>query len=133
MNKVILCGRIVKDIEVKQLSGTQLSVITLAVQRDFKKVDKQEADFINCKVFGKNAENIQKWFKKGMTIIFEARIQTGSYEKDNKKIYTTDIIVDRFHFAGKKEKEEEYPDVPLMAPNEAENLFKIPGDDELPW
>lgn len=104
MNKVILTnGRLVKDVELKGTIAFQIARFTVAVNRQFKK---DEADFINCVAFGKKAETIEKFFKKGSPINIEGRLQTGSYEKDGVKHFTTDVIVDNFEFAASSKKVE---------------------------
>ena len=104
MNKVILTnGRLVKDVELKGTIALQIARFTVAVNRQFKK---DEADFINCVAFGKKAETIERFFKKGSPINIEGRLQTGSYEKDGVKHFTTDVIVDNFEFAASSKKVE---------------------------
>lgn len=104
MNKVILTnGRLVKDVELKGTIAFQIARFTVAVNRQFKK---DEADFINCVAFGKKAETIAKFFEKGSPINIEGRLQTGSYEKDGVKHFTTDVIVDNFEFVASSKKVE---------------------------
>ena len=104
MNKVILTnGRLVKDVELKGTIAFQIARFTVAVNRQFKK---DEADFINCVAFGKKAETIEKFFEKGSPINIEGRLQTGSYEKDGVKHFTTDVIVDNFEFVASSKKVE---------------------------
>jgi single-strand DNA-binding protein len=103
MNLVILKGNITRDIELIFAPGSGLAVAKfgLAVAR-MKKED--GADFINCVAFGKQAELIAESLHKGSPILIEGRIQTGSYEnKEGKKVYTTDIVINKFEFIGKKE------------------------------
>lgn len=104
MNKVILCGRLTKDPETRYTQGenpTAVARYTLAVDRRNKE---KEADFISCVAFGKSAEFVEKYLKKGTKILFTGRIQTGSYEKEGKKIYTTDVVAEEHEFVeGKKE------------------------------
>lgn len=106
MNKVILMGRLVRDPDVKYSQGDEPVAVAryaLAVNRRFKKQGDQDADFINCVVFGKTAEFAEKFLKKGMQISIVGRIQTGNYtDKDGKKIYTTDVVVDEHYFAESK-------------------------------
>ena len=101
MNTVQLLGNIARDPELKYAagSGTAVSRFTVAVKRQFKK---DESDFINCIAFGKTAETIAQYFVKGNKIAIIGHIQTGSYDKDGKKVYTTDIIVDAFDFVNSK-------------------------------
>lgn len=99
MNKVILIGRLTADPEIRQTqNGTSVSRYRLAVDRPKKQDGEQETDFLSCVCFGKSADFAPKYLHKGMKIAVEGRIQTGSYEKDGAKHYTTDIIVDRHEF-----------------------------------
>ena len=100
MNKVCMIGRLTKDIETNT-AGTCGS-FTLAVDRKFKKDGEASTDFIRCKVFGKTLEIMTKFLSKGSMIAIVGRIQTGSYEKDGQKVFTTDVIVDEFSFCGGK-------------------------------
>lgn len=103
MNTVILLGRLTRDPEVRQTTGNEPMTIaryTLAVDRRTK--DKT-ADFINCVAFGKNAEFAEKYLKQGTKIALNGRIQTGSYtNRDGKKVYTTDVVVENQEFAESK-------------------------------
>lgn len=102
MNLVILKGNLTKQPELKFGAGSGTAVVkfTVAVAR-MKKDD--GADFINCIAFGKTAETIANNLDKGSPILVEGRIQTGSYDnKEGQKVYTTDVIVNRFEFVGGK-------------------------------
>ena len=103
MNKSILIGRLTADPEIKN-GGTNSAVAhyRLAVDRQYKKEGQPDADFIPCVAFGKSADFAGKYLHKGMKIAVEGRIQTGSYEKDGVKHYTTDIIVERQEFCESK-------------------------------
>lgn len=99
MNKVILIGRLVADPEIRYTqSGKAVASYRLAVDRPFKQDGQQEADFINCVAWGKTGEFAGNYLRKGTKIAVEGRVQTGSYEKDGVKHYTTDIVVDRHEF-----------------------------------
>ena len=108
MNKVILIGRLTKD----PIPGNNNCKFTVAVNR-FKK---GEADFIQCTAFGKTAEVITGYMQKGSQIALEGRIQTGSYEKNGQKIFTTDVIVDRMEFigGGQQSRAEEPTEMPTL-------------------
>lgn len=99
MNKCSLVGRLTRDIDLRYTTGaTQMAVgrFSLAVSRKGK--DKG-ADFISCVAFGKAAETLEKYVKKGHRLGIVGHIQTGSYDhKDGYKVYTTDVIVDEFFF-----------------------------------
>lgn len=107
MNKVVLMGRLTKNPEIRYAgkeNDMAVARYTLAVNRRYKRDGEQEADFISCVAFGKNAEFAQKYLRKGMRIAISGRISTGSYQnKDGKKIYTTDVIVEEHEFAQNKE------------------------------
>ena len=98
MNNVQLIGRTRDDIELRYTSKTQTAVgsFTLCVDR-MKKED--GTDFIRCKVWGKRAEVMEKFVKKGHKVGITGRIETGSYKnKDDVTVYTTDVIVENFDF-----------------------------------
>lgn len=98
MNKVILMGRLSKDVDTRYSQGEKLMAIsryTLAVDRRGKD---NGADFINCVAFDKQGEFAEKYLRKGMKILISGHIQTGSYEGKNGKVYTTDVVVDEHEF-----------------------------------
>ena len=106
MNKVILMGRLTRDPEVRYGGATNSAVarFSLAVDRRFKRDgDEQTADFINCVAFGKTAEFLEKYARKGTKFVVEGRIQTGSYtNKEGQKVYTTDVVCENVEFAESK-------------------------------
>ena len=104
MNKVCLIGRITKDIELRYTSSNIPSVrFTLAVNRNFSNQNgDREADFISCVAWRNQAENMKKYISKGSLVAVEGRIQTGSYEKDGQRIYTTDVVADNVQFLESK-------------------------------
>lgn len=102
MNKVILMGRLTRDPEIRT-GETPVARYTLAVDRRVKKDAEQTADFIDCVVFGKDAEFAENYLKKGTKIAVTGRIQTGSYTKqDGTKVYTTDVVIYEQEFAESK-------------------------------
>ena len=118
MNKVIISGRLTRDPEGKAESYARF---TLAVDRKFKKEGEQDADFISCVSFGKQADFVLKYLKQGTKIIVAGRLSTGSYEKDGIKHYTTDVITEEIDFAESKKAEtpsEGFIDVPVDADND---------------
>lgn len=134
MNKVILLGRLTRDPEIRYSAGAEQKAIakfTLAVDRRFKKEGEQSADFISCTAFGKSAEFVEKYFRKGSKILVEGHWQTGSYEKNGTKFYTNDCIIESLDFAeGKKE------GTPAPEPQtDADGFMNIPDgiDEQLPF
>ena len=106
MNKVILMGRLVRDPEVRYSQGAEpvaVAKYTLAVNRRFKRQGEQEADFINCVAFGKAGEFAEKYFKKGQMVSIVGRLQVRSWDdKEGKKRYATDVVVEEQYFTGGK-------------------------------
>lgn len=129
MNKVILIGRLTKDPEVRYTQAAEAMAIaryTMAIDRPKKNGEAQAADFISCVAFGKNGEFAEKYLKKGTKILAEGRIQTGSYEKDGRKIYTTEVVVDRHEFVESRQQATQQQD---------DDFMKIPEgiEEELPF
>lgn len=113
MNSVNLIGGLTRDPEVKYTSGAEpiaVCTFTVAIIRM-----KDGADFPRIKCFGKTAESCGKYLAKGSKVGIVGRIQTGSYEKDGQKFYTTDVIADRVEFlnwvetGGSEQKEMDIP------------------------
>ncbi len=109
MNKVILCGRLTRDPEVRYSQGAEPMAIaryTIAVDRRRTRnndQNEQNADFISCVAFGKSGEFAEKYLKKGTKMLITGRIQTGSYtNKDGVKVYTTEVVVEEQEFAESK-------------------------------
>ena len=107
MNKVCLTGRITKDIELKyNQNNVAITSFTLAVTRKFKNQNGEyESDFINCIAYKSTAELLNKYVKKGDLLGIEGRIQTRNYEKDGKRVYVTEVIVDSMDFLQAKKDE----------------------------
>ena len=104
MNKVMLIGRVTRDPELRYTASNIPSTrFTLAVNRTFQNQNGEtEADFINVVVWRKQAENVKKYVSKGSLIAVEGRIQTGSYERDGQRVYTTDVVADNVQFLESK-------------------------------
>lgn len=136
MNKWIGIGRLCSDVEVRtSQNGTNIAKYRLAVNRQFKKEGQPDADFLNCIAFGKSADFAVKYLHKGMKIVVEGSIQTGSYDKDGVKHYTTDILVERMEFCESKnagsdsyEREER-----AAIRDEMNGSFTAVEDNELPF
>jgi single-strand DNA-binding protein len=106
MNKVNLIGRLTKDVEARYSQGDNpmcVARFTLAVDKKYRQDGQATADFINIVAFGKSGEFAEKYFRKGMKVAVSGRIQTGSYtNKDNVKVYTTDIVAEELEFCESK-------------------------------
>lgn len=99
INRVVLTGRLTRDPELKTTqSGLSVATFTLAVNRQFTdKNGNRGADFINCVIWKKSAENLCNFTSKGSLIGVDGRIQTRNYDdKNGQKVYVTEVVVDNF-------------------------------------
>lgn len=130
MNKVNLVGRITKDLTLKYTRDTNNAIVrfTLAVNRR----KKNEADFISCVAFGRTAELMAQYCHQGTRIGATGRIQTGSYEKDGAKHFTTDVVVEEMEFLESKQSGEQTAETQ----SDTDGFVNIPDgvdDDGLPF
>jgi single-strand DNA-binding protein len=106
MNKVILMGRLTRDPEVRYSQGanqTAVARFSIAVDRRFKRDGEPDADFFNCTCFGKQAEFVERYLRKGTKILTSGRIQNDNYtNKDGQMVYSVRVMVDEIEFAESK-------------------------------
>ena len=106
MNKVILLARLSKDPEVRYSQGQNsmaIATFSVAVNRKFKRDGEPDADFFNCTAFGKQAEFVEKYLKKGTKILLTGRVQNDNYtNKEGQKVYSTRIMAEEIEFAESK-------------------------------
>ena len=141
MNRWIGTGRFTKDPDVRYNQDFAIANFTLAVNRRFKREGDPEADFIPVTCFGKIAEIVEKYFRKGMKADIEGRIQTGSYQnKDGKTVYTWGIIADVIEFGESKKSRQSETNGNTQKPAETNSdplagFMSIPDgiDEELPF
>ncbi|EHL2674988.1 single-stranded DNA-binding protein [Listeria monocytogenes] len=106
MNRVVLVGRLTKDPDLRYTpAGVAVATFTLAVNRPFKNGQgEQEADFIQCVVWRKPAENVANFLKKGSLTGVDGRVQTRNYEGDDgKRVYVTEIVAESVQFLEPKQ------------------------------
>ena len=120
LNKVVLIGRLTKDPDLRYTqSGIAVARFTLAVDRGFKNQDgEKQADFIPITVWRGAAESCAKHLAKGRLVAVAGRIQTGSYDKDGQRHYTTEVVADEVRFLEWGEKREQGQDIPGFTPYE---------------
>ena len=111
MNKAILMGRLTREPEIRYSqndSSMAIAKFSLAVDRRFKRQgDETTADFFNCTAFGKQAEFVEKYLKKGTKVVVTGHIQNDNYtNKDGQKVYSIQIIVEEMEFAESRTTEE---------------------------
>ena len=101
MNSVVLIGRLTRDPEVRYISESQMAIatFTVAIDRPTRSGQEKKTGFPRVTVFGRQAENCEKFLAKGRLVGVQGRIQTGSYtNKDGVTVYTTDVVADRVEF-----------------------------------
>ena len=139
MNKFQFLGRLTKDPEVRYTANnnTQVTTFTIAVNRKFvAQGTERQADFFNLTSFGKTAEFIAKYFKKGQQVLVEGRIQNRTWEdQTGNKRYATDFIVDDTYFADSKREGSELTAESVAIPNSSDlgDFITIDETEELPF
>ena len=99
INNITLVGRLTKDSDLRYTSdGTATATFSLAVNRPFKSANgEREADFINCVIWRKSAENFANFTRKGSLVGITGRIQTRNYEnKEGQRVYVTEVVAENF-------------------------------------
>lgn len=129
VNKVVLMGRITADPEMKQTNnGTSVVQFSVAVNR---KYDREKTDFIDCTAFGKSADFIGKYFRKGSSIIVFGNIQVESFkDKDGNNRRSVRVIVDEVEFGESKANKQEETETEAVVGNMFEDMS---SDAELPF
>lgn len=108
MNKVQLIGNLTRDPETRYSTGeNQTAICRFSIAINTGYGDKQKTDYPQIVVFGKQAESCDRYLKKGNKVAISGRIQTGSYEKDGQKIYTTEVVAEQVEFLTPKQDSEE--------------------------
>ena len=139
MNKVILMGRLTKDVEVRytQTSNTVVANFNLAVNRRFvKQGEEKQADFINIIAWNKLGEFCSKYFKKGQQVGIIGRLQTRSWEDEQgKRHYVTEVVAEEAYFAeGKRDSNVERDSFATdFGETVNGNDFEISSADDLPF
>lgn len=151
MNKVLLVGRLTRDPELRTTpSGMAVTRFTIAVSQNFtNKNGERGADFINCSAWGRQADNISKYCRKGTLVSAEGRIRTSSYDaQDGTKRYTTEVVCETVNFLSSRSsgsesvsRDEFIPqsNMPMETADLTEDPFKSFGEeitlssDDLPF
>ena len=103
MNRVLLIGRLTKDVELrKTASGTSVVSFFVAVNRRVASGAEPQTDFVNCVAWNKTAELMAQYLHKGSLIGVEGRIQTRNYDKEGTRIYVTEVVADSVQFLDPK-------------------------------
>lgn len=106
LNRAALVGRLTKEVELRRTgNGKAVASFTLAVNRNFKTGDGQEADFLNVVAWGKVAENTANYCSKGSLVSVDGRLQTRNYENNQgQKVFVTEVVADSVQFLDTKKK-----------------------------
>jgi single-strand DNA-binding protein len=134
MNHIIVIGRLVRDVELRSTaSGTQIGGFSLAVRYTYKQDDgsrKEETSFFNCTAFGKTAENLAQYVKKGHRVGIEGRLKQETWEtSEGKKQSAVKIMVERFHFLQPKNADAGTQSAPQSEAPQGEPSAEWPEDD----
>lgn len=114
MNLVAFMGRLTRDPEIKVggANNTTIARFSIAVDRRYKREGEPEADFFDCVAFGKTAEVVEKYFKKGSRILVQGEIRNNNYtNKDGQKVYGMQVLTQAIYFPESK-KNNASPDAP---------------------
>lgn len=100
INRVVLVGRMTRDPELRRTNtGAAVTSFTLALNRNYKAADGQQADYINCVVWNKIAENVEKYCSKGSLVGVEGRLRSRNYDNaQGQKIYVVEVVCDSVQF-----------------------------------
>lgn len=135
MNSVVLIGRLTKDPEVRYISESQMAAanFTVAIDRPVRPGQEKKTDFPRVTVFGKQAENCERFLGKGNRVGIQGRIQTGRYkDRDGKTVYTTDVVADRVEFLEWGDGKETAQGVAPQEPGIPQG-FRAVDDEEIPF
>ena len=136
INNVVLIGRLTRDVELHRTPQDQVvGQFTLAVNRNFKNQDGgYDADFINCVIWRKLAENFANWIKKGNLVAITGHIQTRNYEnQQGQRVYVTEVVIDSFRNLEKRDNSANQNSMAeQMPPSFAGDPMDI-KDDDLPF
>lgn len=141
MNNVVLIGRLTRDPEVRYTSETQMAVarFSVAINRPVRSGGEKQTDFPNVVVFGKQAENCERFLGKGRLVGIQGRIQTGKYtNKNGDTVYTTEVVANNVEFLDwgdqNKKKEKKEMESPSATNNgELPEGFEMIDDDDIPF
>ena len=137
INNVVLVGRLTRDVELRYTPSNQaVATFTLAVNRNFKNqsTGEREADFINCVIWRKQAENLANWAKKGHLIAIIGRIQARSYDnQQGKRVYVTEVVAESFQVLEKRDNSANYSSVDEQIPTGISGQPMDIDDDGLPF
>ena len=126
MNNVVLKGRLTKDVDLRYTQGSEpkaYCMFSVAVNR----IKEGECDFINCKAWGKTAEFLGKYFKKGQEVVLQGRIEVSTQNTDGVNKTFTNVVAERVEFCGNK------ADNQAASSDAGATTTNFDEDDDLPF
>lgn len=137
INNVVLVGRLTRDVELRYTPSNQaVATFTLAVNRNFKNqsTGEREADFINCVIWRKQAENLANWAKKGHLIAITGRIQARSYDnQQGQRVYVTEVVAEIYQLLEKRDNTGNHTSTEYQMPSNFSGQTMDIDDDGLPF
>jgi len=141
MNKIILMGRLTRDPNVNYKTGADgdmcIARFNLAVDRQRRKGQEQEADFFSCTAFGKQGEFVEKYLKQGTKVLLTGRVQNDTYtNREGQKVYSVSVMVETMEFCESKSSERSNNAANAKQKTDADGFMNIPDgvdDDDLPF
>ncbi|NRG68925.1 single-stranded DNA-binding protein [Streptococcus suis] len=136
INNVVLIGRLTRDVELRYTpNNVAVGAFTLAVNRNFKNTaGDRDADFVNCVIWNKQAENLANWTKKGHLIAITGRIQTRSYDnQQGQRVYVTEVVAESFQVLEKRDNTANYSSIDEQIPPGMGGQPMDVSDDDLPF
>lgn len=132
INNVVITGRLTKDVELRTTANSK-SVVSFTVANDTGFGEYKRTNFINVIAWGKTAEFVANYFKKGSAIGLCGEIQTRDYEKDGHKVYITEVMAKEVHFIESKKNDENATTDGVEKNDIFDNFPTINNDNDLPW
>lgn len=136
MNKIILMGRLTKDVELKYTpSNIAVGNFTIAVDRRFtKQGEEKQTDFIPIIVWNKTAEFCSKYFKKGSKVLLSGRLQVRTWDDtEGKKHWVTEVVAEEVYFAESNNSEKKTNNIDNTSEQVEDEFLPLGIDDELPF
>lgn len=124
INRAVLVGRMTRDPELRRTAkGDPVTSFTLAVNRNFTSKDgQQQADFINCLIWNKSAENVERYCSKGSLVGVEGRIQTRSYDNvQGQKVFVVEVFCDSVQFLDTRQQDQAPMDQQMVSNEQSRN------------
>lgn len=135
LNKVFMIGRLTRDPEIRYAqNGNAVAGFSIAVDRRYKRDGEPDADFFNCSAFGKTAEFVEKYLKKGTKVVIDGHLQNDTYtDKNGNKVTATKIMVESMEFA--ESKQASAADQPKAPEPDKDGFMNVPDElaEELPF